>query len=44
MTAITMPKLADLMEEGTILKWLKDDGQQVARDEDLVEIETTRPR
>jgi pyruvate dehydrogenase E2 component (dihydrolipoamide acetyltransferase) len=42
MSEITMPKLSDSMEEGTILKWLKQDGQSVAPDEDLVEIETDK--
>lgn len=42
MTEITMPKLSDSMEEGTILTWLKQDGQPVARDDDLVEIETDK--
>jgi pyruvate dehydrogenase E2 component (dihydrolipoamide acetyltransferase) len=42
MIEMTMPKLSDSMEEGTILKWLKQDGDQVARDEDLVEIETDK--
>ncbi|MGI8593904.1 MAG: dihydrolipoamide acetyltransferase family protein, partial [Solirubrobacteraceae bacterium] len=30
------------MEEGTILKWLKSDGDEVARGEELVEIETDK--
>jgi pyruvate dehydrogenase E2 component (dihydrolipoamide acetyltransferase) len=42
MSEITMPKLSDSMEEGTILKWLRQDGQSVAPDEDLVEIETDK--
>jgi pyruvate dehydrogenase E2 component (dihydrolipoamide acetyltransferase) len=42
MTEITMPRLADSMEEGTILKWLKTDGQSVICDEELVEIETDK--
>jgi pyruvate dehydrogenase E2 component (dihydrolipoamide acetyltransferase) len=42
MTEITMPKLSDSMEEGTILKWLIADGQPVGRDDDLVEIETDK--
>ena len=41
-TAITMPRLSDSMEEGTILKWLKSDGDAVAPGEDLVEIETDK--
>ncbi len=37
-----MPRLSDSMEEGTILKWLKSDGDEVARGEELVEIETDK--
>ncbi|HEY1834331.1 MAG TPA: dihydrolipoamide acetyltransferase family protein [Solirubrobacteraceae bacterium] len=39
---IVMPRLSDSMEEGTILRWLKDDGEEVARGEELVEIETDK--
>ena len=39
---IVMPRLSDTMEEGTILRWLKADGEHVARGEDLVEIETDK--
>jgi pyruvate dehydrogenase E2 component (dihydrolipoyllysine-residue acetyltransferase) len=42
MTDITMPRLSDSMEEGTILKWLKSDGDSVTAGEDLVEIETDK--
>jgi len=42
MADITMPRLSDSMEEGTILKWLKADGDEVARGEELVEIETDK--
>jgi pyruvate dehydrogenase E2 component (dihydrolipoamide acetyltransferase) len=42
MTEITMPKLSDSMEEGTILSWLKADGEHVDAGEDLVEIETDK--
>jgi len=42
MTDITMPKLSDSMEEGTILSWLKADGETVAVGEDLLEIETDK--
>ncbi len=37
-----MPKLSDTMEEGTVLSWLKADGDQVAKGEPLVEIETDK--
>jgi pyruvate dehydrogenase E2 component (dihydrolipoamide acetyltransferase) len=39
---IVMPRLSDSMEEGTILKWLKSDGESVARGEPLAEIETDK--
>jgi pyruvate dehydrogenase E2 component (dihydrolipoamide acetyltransferase) len=42
MTDVVMPRLSDTMQEGTILRWLKDDGDDVARGEDLVEIETDK--
>src|ERR1700722_2682215 len=42
MSEIVMPRLSDTMEEGTILRWLKHDGDHVARGEDLVEIETDK--
>ena len=37
-----MPRLSDSMEEGTILKWLKSDGDEVSKGEELVEIETDK--
>lgn len=42
MTDIVMPRLTDSMEEGTIIAWLKQDGDEVAIGEDLVEIETDK--
>jgi pyruvate dehydrogenase E2 component (dihydrolipoamide acetyltransferase) len=39
---VTMPRLSDSMEEGTILKWLKDEGEDVQRGEEIVEIETDK--
>jgi pyruvate dehydrogenase E2 component (dihydrolipoyllysine-residue acetyltransferase) len=41
-TDVTMPKLSDSMEEGTILSWLKADGDIVDAGEDLVDIETDK--
>ena len=37
-----MPRLSDSMEEGTIIKWLKVEGDEVARGDELVEIETDK--
>jgi pyruvate dehydrogenase E2 component (dihydrolipoyllysine-residue acetyltransferase) len=42
MADVAMPRLSDSMEEGTILKWLKADGDEVKRGEELVEIETDK--
>src|ERR1700742_5033256 len=42
MPQIVMPRLSDSMEEGVILKWLKQVGDQVAVGEELVEIETDK--
>ena len=39
---ITMPKLSDTMEEGTILRWLKQIGDAVAKGEVLAEVETDK--
>jgi pyruvate dehydrogenase E2 component (dihydrolipoyllysine-residue acetyltransferase) len=42
MTEIVMPRLSDSMEEGTILTWMKQVGDEVAVGEELVEIETDK--
>jgi pyruvate dehydrogenase E2 component (dihydrolipoamide acetyltransferase) len=42
MSDLVMPRLSDTMEEGTILRWLKADGDTIARGEELVEIETDK--
>lgn len=42
MAEIIMPRLSDTMEEGTILRWLKADGEEIARGEALAEIETDK--
>ncbi len=42
MADLVMPRLSDTMEEGTIVRWLKADGEQVTRGEELVEIETDK--
>jgi len=42
MADVAMPRLSDSMEEGTILKWLKSDGDEIARGDELVEIETDK--
>jgi pyruvate dehydrogenase E2 component (dihydrolipoamide acetyltransferase) len=42
MAEIVMPRLSDSMEEGTILKWMKGVGDEVAVGDELVEIETDK--
>ena len=42
MPEIVMPRLSDSMEEGTILTWLKREGEEVAVGDELVEIETDK--
>ncbi|HEX3736148.1 MAG TPA: dihydrolipoamide acetyltransferase family protein [Solirubrobacterales bacterium] len=42
MAEIVMPRLSDSMEEGTILTWMKQVGDEVAVGEELVEIETDK--
>ncbi len=42
MSEMVMPRLSDTMEEGTILRWLKRDGEHVERGEELLEIETDK--
>ena len=37
-----MPRLSDSMEEGTIVRWLKQDGDQVSEGEALAEVETDK--
>ena len=41
-TDVTMPRLSDSMEEGTVLKWLVDEGGEVKRGQPLAEIETDK--
>jgi len=37
-----MPRLSDSMEEGTILRWLKKDGEVVSKGEALADVETDK--
>src|SRR5437870_4242286 len=41
-TTISMPQLGESVAEGTIGRWLKQPGDQVARDEPLVEVITDK--
>ena len=42
MAEIVMPRLSDSMEEGDVLKWMKQVGDEVAVGDELVEIETDK--
>jgi acetoin:2,6-dichlorophenolindophenol oxidoreductase subunit beta len=39
---VAMPRLSDSMEEATVLRWLKQPGEQVRKGEPLVEVETDK--
>src|SRR5919202_2703920 len=41
-TTVTMPQLGETVVEGTIIKWLKQEGEQFDRDEPLFEISTDK--
>jgi pyruvate dehydrogenase E2 component (dihydrolipoamide acetyltransferase) len=41
-TSIQMPQLGETIVEGTILKWLKQEGETIERDEPLFEISTDK--
>jgi pyruvate dehydrogenase E2 component (dihydrolipoyllysine-residue acetyltransferase) len=42
MPEVVMPRLSDSMEEGTIVRWLKQDGDRVSEGEPLAEVETDK--
>src|SRR3712207_3250657 len=37
-----MPKMGDAMEEGTLVKWLKNEGEEVSEGDSIAEIETDK--
>src|SRR5271170_3089240 len=39
---ITMPQLSDTMSEGTVVKWLKNEGDKVKENEKIAEVETDK--
>jgi pyruvate dehydrogenase E2 component (dihydrolipoamide acetyltransferase) len=41
-TPVTMPQLGETVVEGTITKWLKQEGETIERDEPLFEISTDK--
>jgi pyruvate dehydrogenase E2 component (dihydrolipoyllysine-residue acetyltransferase) len=41
-TSVTMPRLGESVTEGTVTRWLKKEGDQVAEDEPLLEVSTDK--
>lgn len=41
-TEFKMPMLGEVMEEGRIVAWLKEEGDSVERGENLLEVETDK--
>src|SRR5919202_1526282 len=39
---VIMPKMGDAMEEGTLVKWLKSEGDEVSEGDAIAEIETDK--
>ena len=42
MPEVIMPKMGDAMEEGTLVKWLKGEGDEVSEGDPIAEIETDK--
>src|SRR5256886_16036684 len=42
MKTVEMPKMGDTMEEGKILRWIKQEGDPVNKGESLAEVETDK--
>ena len=42
MAELTMPRLSDTMQEGTLARWVKQPGDQIARGDVVAEIETDK--
>lgn len=40
--SVTMPRLGESVSEGTVTRWLKQEGEQVAADEPLLEVSTDK--
>jgi pyruvate/2-oxoglutarate dehydrogenase complex dihydrolipoamide acyltransferase (E2) component len=41
-TPVVLPKWGMGIEEGTVIRWLKEEGQRVEKGEPIVEIETAK--
>ena len=44
MSDVTMPRLSDTMQEGTIARWLKKAGDEIKKGDILAEIEKLKDR
>jgi pyruvate dehydrogenase E2 component (dihydrolipoamide acetyltransferase) len=42
MVEVTMPKMGDAMEEGTLVEWLKQEGERVSEGEPIASIQTDK--
>lgn len=42
MPEVIMPKMGDAMEAGTVVRWLKQEGEEVSPGEPIAEIETDK--
>jgi pyruvate dehydrogenase E2 component (dihydrolipoamide acetyltransferase) len=42
MSQVTMPKMGEAMEEGTLVRWLKKVGDHIEEDEPIAEVETDK--
>ena len=42
MPEVIMPKMGDAMEEGTLVKWLKSEGEEISEGDAIAEIETDK--
>ena len=42
MPEVIMPKMGDAMEEGTLVKWLVSEGDEVSEGDPIAEIETDK--
>src|SRR4051794_4525628 len=40
--SVTMPRLGESVSEGTVTRWLKQEGEQVEADEPLLEVSTDK--
>src|SRR5690349_24954225 len=41
-TSVTMPRLGESVTEGTVTRWLKQEGERVEADEPLLEVSTDK--